>query len=414
MRKGTNIKQLCYNSAPLKFSDHRPVYATFHCMINIIDEELREKISRQLYDRRKAELGQPGSGSALDIDYSDEEDLIGYDAIEPGLPPASSDRQKWWLDNGKLAQSGVGAPKPTNGSSTVVLNPNRPSNPFAPTDEPDWVAVPRAGSRLGSFSSISSSPYEHINHSTVLSTSASSSGPRKLPPPLDPSTLPAKVGRINLMDDDVGGPSPRNETPPPPPPRRQTAAASAEPAPKPTAVSTRVAKPTPPPPQPRRVSTESQTSNKSKAPPPVARKPTHLTSTSPLSSPSPKQAELPDDPASRPGLPRRVSTNVQSLSSKLEQSGSAVLTGGMHKSPPPIKPKRIGTAPAAGGTDQKTAGGVSLPGMVERKPVLPTRQQQGSGPPPKPAKPSRKPAMDLLGDSGDANEMNGWETLRPS
>lgn len=34
-------------------------------------------------------------------DDEDEDDLIGYDSIEPGLPPASSDRRKWWLDNGK-------------------------------------------------------------------------------------------------------------------------------------------------------------------------------------------------------------------------------------------------------------------------------------------------------------------------
>lgn len=34
-------------------------------------------------------------------DDEDEDDLIGYDSIEPGLPPASSDRRKWWLDSGK-------------------------------------------------------------------------------------------------------------------------------------------------------------------------------------------------------------------------------------------------------------------------------------------------------------------------
>lgn len=33
-------------------------------------------------------------------DDLDDEDLIGYDPIAPGLPPASSDRRKWWLENG--------------------------------------------------------------------------------------------------------------------------------------------------------------------------------------------------------------------------------------------------------------------------------------------------------------------------
>jgi hypothetical protein len=33
-------------------------------------------------------------------DETDDEDLLGYESVEPGLPPASSDRRKWWLDNG--------------------------------------------------------------------------------------------------------------------------------------------------------------------------------------------------------------------------------------------------------------------------------------------------------------------------
>ncbi|KAI1862869.1 hypothetical protein JX265_008915 [Neoarthrinium moseri] len=415
LRKGTNIRQLAYNSAPLKFSDHRPVFATFQCTVNIIDETLREEISHQLYGRRKAEIGQTGAG--LDLDESDEEDLIGYDAIEPGLPPASSDRQRWWLDNGKMAQSGISPPK-ANGSSTVILNPSRPSNPFTPSDEPDWVAVPRAGSRLGSFSSMSSSPYEHINHSTLLSTSASSSAPRKLPPPFDPGNMPAKIGRINLMDEPISGQTSRNDTPPPPPPRRQTGMSSAETTPRAIPANTRVSKPAPPPPQQRRMSVTSQTSNKSKAPPPVAKKPAHLTS--PITSPSAKPIDQFDDPAFRPTLPTRVSTNVQTLSSQLARSGSGSLTGGMHKpSPPPPQPKRVGTLPASGGFGRASpSGGVSLPGLGERKPALPTRpaQQQSLGQPqinPQ-HKIARKPVVDLLGDDDSTGDMHGWETLRPS
>lgn len=34
-------------------------------------------------------------------DGVDDDDLIGYESIAPELPPASSDRRKWWLDNGK-------------------------------------------------------------------------------------------------------------------------------------------------------------------------------------------------------------------------------------------------------------------------------------------------------------------------
>src|SRR6187551_2244518 len=41
LRKGSNLKQLAYNSAPLRFSDHRPVYAVFQCLVSMVDEELR-------------------------------------------------------------------------------------------------------------------------------------------------------------------------------------------------------------------------------------------------------------------------------------------------------------------------------------------------------------------------------------
>lgn len=422
LRKGTNIRQLSYDSAPLKFSDHRPVYATFQCVVSIVDENLRETISHHLYQRRKAELGQ--GGSALDLDESDEEDLIGYDAIEPGLPPASSDRQRWWLEHGKMAQSGVSPPKSTNGSSTIILNPNRPPNPFAPTEESDWVAVPRASSRLGSFSSMSSSPYEHINHSTLLSTSASSTTPRKLPPPLEA----AKAGRVNLMDEAPAGyVTRREEAPPPPPPRRQTGQAgttAGQAMPKAIPINSR--KPVPTPPQARRPSVNSQasgTSGKSKAPPPVAKKPAHLASISPATSPSLQSDHEFEDARFKPNLPRRASTNIQSLTSRLEQNSAGNLTGGMQKASPssPFPPRRVGTMPAEAGAatgPRAFSGGVSLPGLGEKKPALPTRPaqqhytQQNAQPTP-PPKPTRKPVVDLLGDD-EGGEMNGWETLRPS
>ncbi|KAH8675997.1 SacI homology domain-containing protein [Xylariales sp. PMI_506] len=410
LRKGTNIRQLSYNSAPLKFSDHRPVYATFQCIVSIVDEARRSQISQELYERRKADVGQ---GTALDFDESDEEDLIGYDAIEPGLPPASSDRQRWWLDNGKMAQSGVAPPKSANGNSTVILNPNRPSNPFAPTDEPDWIAIPRA--RPGSFSSssISSSPYEHINHSMLLSASASTSTPRKLPPPFDTANLPTRVGRLTLNEEQAGGYSPKSETPPAPPPRRQTTTNFAEVRSKDIHVNPRNPRPTPTPPQVRPLSAASQATVKSRAPPPVAKKPAHLSSTSPLTSPSTQVPDQVDDPSLRPSLPRRASTNIQALSSRLEQSGQGSLTGGMHRPlSPQIQRKQVTPANIDMRTDRSTpSGGIGLPGLVDRKPSLPVRPHQMPIQPPKP--PARKTVVDLLGDDG-SSEMSSWETLRPS
>ena len=99
LRKGTNLRQINYTTAPLRFSDHRPVYATFQCTINKIDEPVKRALSQDIYAKRRSEIRDTSAGSrSNDLD---EEDLIGYDSIAPGLPPASSDRHRWWLDNGE-------------------------------------------------------------------------------------------------------------------------------------------------------------------------------------------------------------------------------------------------------------------------------------------------------------------------
>ncbi|KAL9639883.1 MAG: hypothetical protein Q9164_000631 [Protoblastenia rupestris] len=139
LRKGDMLKQISYATAPLRFSDHRPVYATFQCMINVIDEQKKEELSQRIYAQRRAVVGDAtANGRNGDVDY---EDLTGYEAISPELPPASSDRRKWWLDGGLPARSDlqVSEGKPS-------LNDRRPRNPFTPTSEPDWVMVPSAPS----------------------------------------------------------------------------------------------------------------------------------------------------------------------------------------------------------------------------------------------------------------------------
>ena len=90
---------MSYTTAPLRFSDHRPVYATFQCAVSSVDEVRKETLDREIYAKRRLEVGNT-TANARNND-NDDEDIIGYESIAPELPPASSDHRKWWLDNGK-------------------------------------------------------------------------------------------------------------------------------------------------------------------------------------------------------------------------------------------------------------------------------------------------------------------------
>ncbi|KAG4029922.1 hypothetical protein MFRU_014g02140 [Monilinia fructicola] len=349
LRKGNNLRQINYNTAPLRFSDHRPVYATFQCTVSIIDESIRESLSRSIYDRRREEIG--GAMASSRMDGTDDEDLIGFESIEPGLPPASSDQRKWWLDGGKLARSHV---QPPSNLKNGVPNPKRPSNPWSLTDEPDWVTVPRPG--------VSSRNSQQISSQTPLIRNGTA--PRKLPPPFDPSSPPSFQNRSrNSVINNSSAPNlPAKAVLPPP---QLTASNSSTPA------STAKAKPVLPPPKlTRRASTETTHSSYKKAPPPP-RKPVHLASSSvsptlsttslasrPKEAPAPALGEYRDFPPP----PRRATSGLEK--SSLEP-------------PPPPQPRRPG------------------------------RKVDDEGP--KPELPRRP--VDLLGDSDD---MGGWEALKPA
>ncbi len=98
LRKGSNLKQIEYAMAPLRFSDHRPVYATFECTIQSIDEQRKNELSRSLYEKRKQDITH-ATATGNETMHGDH---AGYLSIAAGLPPASSDRRKWWLDHGML------------------------------------------------------------------------------------------------------------------------------------------------------------------------------------------------------------------------------------------------------------------------------------------------------------------------
>jgi hypothetical protein len=400
LRKGTNIRQTSYSSAPLRFSDHRPVYATFECTVKVVNEAARDAISQEVDERRKAEVG--GATANLDTIDTDDEELIGYDAVEPGLPPASSDRQKWWLENGKMARSTASTPRPIPSSSSarasqataVALNPKRPVNPFTPSDEADWVAVPRSQSRASSFSTLSTSPYEHVNHpyiSTATATrSSSGAAQRKLAPPFSQNAPPAKVGRSTL-NEERASPSPNRRTgtgtPPQPPPRRQTAAMVRTNGTGRSTISDGSAGREDGGQPPRRASTLSQQSSQTKTPPPVAKKPAHLSSS--VSSAS-TTASVSTAAQLKPHLPRRPSSSSQRIPVMAEM----------------IRPTaRVSSPSAPQKSSPRTGRGSEVQLPDSHKPALPVRK-------PSTTKNQGSRSVDLLGDDL-AGEVKGWETLQP-
>ncbi|KAK6615432.1 SacI domain and endonuclease exonuclease phosphatase [Botrytis cinerea] len=315
LRKGSNLRQINYNTAPLRFSDHRPVYANFQCTVSVIDDAIRDSLSRSIYDRRREEIG--GATASSKLDGTDDEDLIGFESLEPGLPPASSSERKWWLDGGKLAKSQV---QPPGNSKDVVPNPRRLSNPWSVSDEPDWVKVSRPGISSRNSSQRMSLPPAPLGRNGTVT--------RKLPPPFDASSLPSSQSRLGNQ---IRGNSSTSALPvkavlPPP----QLVASNFS-----TPTPTATAKPVLPPPQlTRRASTETTRSSYKKAPPPP-RKPVHLASTSvsPTLSTS-SLASRSKDPPPIPGAYRDFSPPTRRATSGIDKSNL--------EPPPPPQPRRPG------------------------------------------------------------------------
>ncbi|CAL3961944.1 unnamed protein product [Diplocarpon coronariae] len=363
LRKGSNLRQINYNTAPLRFSDHRPVYATFQCTVSIVDEDRREALSREIYERRRSEVG--GVSANDPQDDSDEEDLVDYDSIEPGLPPASSDARKWWLDNRQPARSNIHPPR-----EGLILNPDRLSNPYTPTDEPDWVDVPRMTQpRRQAASSVAPPP---PNPRPGTSTS---NGTRKLPPASDPSAS-ASGATTGLARKSVADGKPIT--------RRQSQPALTQ----------------------RRLSVSTSSSAGRKAPPPVARKPIHLTA-SPSQTSSPPKSSVSATSQPRPAFasPRQPTTDPPGFAPPPRRATAAgSVTGHSHgrrsvedrravvrdATPPrPPRPRR-----AAGNTSRGTADGADDEG-------------------PRPSLPPRRPTTDLMSDDGPTG-LDGWEALKPT
>jgi hypothetical protein len=105
--RGANLRQTHYQTADLRVSDHRPVWATFDCTIDIVDHALKETLRRSIYAEKQGH-GQASLADSVSLLDLDDDEISSQFSIAPGLPPASSDRSRWWLDNGKCLAPGHG------------------------------------------------------------------------------------------------------------------------------------------------------------------------------------------------------------------------------------------------------------------------------------------------------------------
>ena len=299
--RGDNLRQSHYDSAPLRFSDHRPVWGLFKCTISVTDQAKKDQISSELYAKRRAVIGDHTAN--YKGSDSDDESLYGYESVEPGLPPASSDKRKWWLDNGVPARSTV---KPS--SSRHVPNPRRPSNPFSLTTEPDWVKVENPNAPPSRPSSV----YSDVSQASHTSTKST---PRKLvPPPFKPEEVaPEQPPRPPTFDGSSNdGKVHLKQTlrkPAPPKPNKPTLLRGE------SSQSTASTKSVPPPPEPRRANNaSSNVANSTSFPPPPRRSANSSTQESTRSPapqpPPPRSVKRSSPPANtNPPLPPRRLTN---------------------------------------------------------------------------------------------------------
>ena len=307
LTRGDNLRQLHYDSAPLKFSDHRPVWGLFRTTISVTDQAKKDQISSELYAKRREVVGDHTAN--YKGDDSDDESLYGYDSVEPGLPPASSDKRKWWLDNGMPARSTVKPP-----GSNQVPNPTRPSNPFSPTMEPDWVKVEKPEAPPSRPSSV----YSNVSQASQARSETTKSelvSRRSPPPPKPQETTPEKPARPATFDGANDGKVHLKQTlrkpAPPPKPNKPNLLRSDSNQSRASSVRS-----VPPLPEPRKVSnTSSIVSSNVTFPPPPQRSSNGSTEQSTRSAvpqaPPPRKKPAPAAEPSNPPLPsRRADTGL--------------------------------------------------------------------------------------------------------
>ncbi|KAI9777652.1 MAG: inositol polyphosphate 5-phosphatase [Peltula sp. TS41687] len=401
--KGKNLRQVSYDSAPLRFSDHRPVYAEFQIKVNVVDEALKERLSLELYRQRRNEVGDATANKKSDD--LDDEDLIGYDPIEPGLPPASSDRRRLIsvltvrkLATGVPARSNIKPPQPD-----LIPNPQRPSNPFSPTAEPDWVektsSAPQALNRA---------PTSSIHHPPDMSSVSRSRESSNRP------TDPRRTGPEPISDPSLT----RSNKPP-------TDNLSRKPAPPPIPKKPAVLSPSSAKPEDQDLSRHGDAAPKKPFPPPSSTAAT--TSRNPSTGSSLPRASTAGAAAvavaEEDYHPTSINARIQQL--RLAGSGPGRQQEGSHHSPsgstgspdngPPLPPRRRTSSDIAMSTHPNSSTGNSHHGNTTTAGQLPSNGNSSSVEPAM-SQSQPQPQPQALLDANDTDmrrSLQTWKPLRP-
>ncbi|PYI28093.1 DNase I-like protein [Aspergillus indologenus CBS 114.80] len=133
--KGSNLRQIHYSTANLRFSDHRPVWAVFTCMISIVNEEQKAHLQHKLYSKYRHSTRAVVASEPKDADANTGKLYRPGIATRTQESATSSAYDKWWLNHGESVRSQVIPP-----SNNLIWNIQRIPNPFS-WDDNDWAQV---------------------------------------------------------------------------------------------------------------------------------------------------------------------------------------------------------------------------------------------------------------------------------
>ena len=148
-KRFTSLEQLRYNSIPkYKFSDHKPVYGIFNARLEIVNEIIKSKIERELYEITKQKVYSSNNDGYLKTPGLMNSILAESKVsslIKQGLPAPSSKNSRWWMTreyDSKSKEEKIGKIKvnfPELDKGGYIINPEYPLNPFTETNVSPFI-----------------------------------------------------------------------------------------------------------------------------------------------------------------------------------------------------------------------------------------------------------------------------------